>query len=304
MADRAVILLALQLAGRAVAASPAALKLPMQPLLTGASIPALGFGTYTLDGDELKQALLHAIECGYRHIDTAAGYGNEAVVAEAIAESEVAREDFFITSKLWCTDHGADDTFGAILSSLAQLNTDYLDLFLVHAPNNLGDSAEEIVELRKQSWAVMTDLHNAGILRALGVSNFEPRHIDQLLEWGDVTPAVNQVELHAYFGQAAIRKYCREKDIVVQSFGSVGADGLLEDPAVQRIAAAHERSAAQISLRHSLQRGCAVLARSTTPERIKENARIFDFELSVDDMRTLDALESGERTYWDNSDVP
>ena len=150
----------------------------------------------------------------------------------------------------------------------------------------------------------MTDLHRAGPLRAIGVSNFEPRHIEQLLEWGDVTPAVNQVEMHAYMGQAHIREYCAQKGIVVQSFGSVGAHGLLDDPAVQRIATARGKSAAQISLRHSLQRGCAVLARSTTPARIEENGQLFDFELGGDEMLALDALERGERSYWDNSQVP
>jgi len=284
--------------------SPVAVRVPSQPLITGASIPKLGFGTYTLEGDVLKEALLCAISCGYRHIDTAAGYENEAVIAEAIAESAVPREEFFLTSKLWCTDHGSDATFDAILSSLAQLGTEYLDLYLVHAPKNLGERAEDTVELRRQSWAVMTDMHHAGALRALGVSNFEPRHIEQLLEWGNVAPAVNQVELHAYLGQAHILQYCTQKGIAVQSFGSVGANGLLADPTVQRIAAARDRSAAQISLRHTLQRGCAVLARSTTPDRIKENAGVFDFELSAEEMLALDALERGERSYWDNSQVP
>ena len=119
--------------------------MPSLPLLTGARLPAVGFGTYTLEGSPLLEALLCAIACGYRHIDTAAGYGNEDVVAQAIATSGVAREEFFLTSKLWCTDHGGDETFDAVMSSLAQLDTEYLDLFLVHAPNNLGDSAEDIV---------------------------------------------------------------------------------------------------------------------------------------------------------------
>ena len=199
----------------------------MRTLNTGAAMPALGFGTYQLEGEELSDALRCAIAAGYRHIDTAAGYENEHVVAAAIAESGIAREEFFLTSKLWCTDHGDDDAFDAILSSLAQLDTEYLDLYLIHAPNNLGESDEDKVELRRQSWAAMTALHEAGCLRAIGVSNFEPRHIEQLLEWGDVTPAVNQVEVHAYLGQAHIREYCEGKGIAVTSFGSVGAEGLL-----------------------------------------------------------------------------
>ena len=204
-----------------------AAPLTTRTLNTGAVMPALGFGTYQLEGEELSDALRCAIAAGYRHIDTAAGYENEHVVAAAIAESGIAREEFFLTSKLWCTDHGDDDAFDAILSSLAQLDTEYLDLYLIHAPNNLGESDEDKVELRRQSWAAMTALHEAGCLRAIGVSNFEPRHIEQLLEWGDVTPAVNQVEMHAYLGQAHIREYCEGKGIAVTSFGSVGAEGVL-----------------------------------------------------------------------------
>jgi len=278
-------------------------RAPTLSLNTGAAMPALGFGTYRLNGEELSAALRCAIAAGYRHIDTAAGYENEHVVAAAIADSGIAREEFFLTSKLWCTDHG-DEAFDAALGSLAQLDTDYLDLYLMHAPNNLGESAEDKVELRRESWAAMTALHEAGCLRAIGVSNFEPRHIEQLLQWGEVTPAVNQVETHAYLGQAHIREYCATKGIAVTSFGSIGAEGLLADPTVQRIAEARGRSAAQVSLRHSLQRGCAVLARSTSPERIEANAKLFDFELSEEEMASLDALERGERTYWDNSQVP
>ena len=133
-------------------------------LNTGAAMPALGFGTYQLDGEELRDALRCAIAAGYRHIDTAAGYENEHVVAAAIAESGLPRDDFFLTSKLWCTDHGDDDAFDAILSSLAQLDTEYLDLYLIHAPNNLGASDEDKVELRRQSWAAMSAMHEAGCL--------------------------------------------------------------------------------------------------------------------------------------------
>jgi len=220
---------------------------PTLSLNTGAAMPALGFGTYRLNGEELSDALRCAIAAGYRHIDTAAGYENEHVVAAAIAESGIPREEFFLTSKLWCTDHG-DEAFDAALSSLAQLDTDYLDLYLMHAPNNLGESAEDKVELRRQSWAAMTALHEAGCLRAIGVSNFEPRHIEQLLQWGEVTPAVNQVETHAYLGQAHIREYCDAKGIALTSFGSVGAEGLLSDPTVRRIAEARGRLTLTLTL--------------------------------------------------------
>lgn len=281
-------------------------------LNTGASMPALGYGTYRLEGEPLRRALVCALQQGYRHIDTAAGYENEAVVAAAIAESGVPREEIFLTSKLWCTDHGTEATYDAILASLAALSTDYIDLYLIHAPTNLGETDEEIRGLRQQSWQVMEALHAAGTLRSIGVSNFEPRHIEQLLRGtggsrreGAVLPAVNQVELHAYLSQSDIREYCEAQGILVTSYGSVGAaSGLLDDPTVVAIAKSHGKSAAQVTLRHSLQRNCAVLARSTAPQRIAANVELFDFELSEEEVQQLDALERAQRTYWDNSEVP
>lgn len=274
-------------------------------LNTGASMPAHAFGTYRLEGDEMKKAVVCAIEAGYRHFDTSAGYENEGIVGDAIIESGVPREDFFITTKLWCTDHGGEETVGAILGSLSELSTEYIDLYLIHAPNNLGENAEEIVNKRRESWSVMEEFHQMGSLRAIGVSNFEARHMEDLRECGfSVTPAVNQVELHAYLGQKPLRDYCADRGILVGAYGSLGAAGLLEEPSVQALAAAKSRTPAQVSLRHGLQRGAYVLSRSVTPERIKENSKLFDFELTNDEVALLDALDCDERTYWDNSDVP
>eukprot|EP00966_Prymnesium_polylepis_P266723 6161905-Prymnesium_polylepis.1 len=307
---------------------------PTLTLNTGASIPALGFGTYLANGDDLARALRSAIDAGYRHIDTAHGYQNEAVVGEAVAASNIPREEFFLTSKLWCSDHGAKRTRRAIEASLRELGTSYIDCFLIHAPDNQGASPEEVVELRRQSWLVMEEYYRAGKLRAsesgaaalpfrlhappaatlstrlapaVGVSNFEPRHIEQLLQWGTVTPAVNQIELHAHLAQPALREYCANKGIVVESYGSIGADGLLDDNVVRDIAVVRRLTPAQVSLRHSLQRGAVVLAKSLSPSRIAENARVFDFALTEGEMARLDALDMGRehgRTYWDNSDVP
>jgi 2,5-diketo-D-gluconate reductase A len=283
--------------------------MPCFQLNTGASIPALAFGTWQLNGQELKQAVQCAIDQGYRHFDTSAGYENERVVGDGIAESGIPREEFFITTKLWCTDHGEEQTFGAILSSMSELNTDYVDCYLMHAPTNLGETPEEIIELRRQSWEVMEQFHGAGALRSIGVSNFEPHHIEHLLSCGTVVPALNQVELHAHFGQHELRDYCAARGITVAAYGSVGAgaatdSALIDDPSVVSIAKARGRTPAQVSLRHGLERGCVVLARSVTPERIAENAALFDFELSAEDMDAMDALERGERSYWDNSEVP
>ena len=229
---------------------------------------------------------------------------NEAQVADALEESGVPRSEVFLTSKLWCDSHGTEDTRRAIRNTLRRLRTDYLDLYLIHAPDNQGETPEETVNLRQQSWLVMEEEHRKGTLRAIGVSNFEPRHIDQLLKVGRVTPAVNQIESHPYLQQRELTEYCRSKGIVIEAYGSVGADGLLADPAVSWLAAERRRSPAQVLLRHALQRGQVALVKSSTPRRIRDNSRVFDFALSDEEMRALAALERGERTYWDNSDSP
>jgi len=285
-------------------AQPKVLSIPTLKLSTGASIPAVGFGTYTIGGEALRKALDHAIATGYRHFDTARAYQNEAVVGAAIAASGLPREDFFITSKLWGTDHGEGRARRAIEASLSELGTEYVDLMLIHGPDNFGSSAEEKCTLRQETWRVLEEFHAAGTLCAIGCSNFEPRHIGSLMESGSVMPAVNQIEMHAYLAQGAVRAYCAEHDILVTAYGSVGAKGLRADPVVQSIAAAHKRTPAQVSLRHSLQRGAAVLCRSTTPKRITENGQLFDFELSREEVAALDALDVGTRSYWDNTKVP
>lgn len=158
--------------------------------------------------------------------------------------------------------------------------------------------------LRRESWRVMEEFHRDGVLRALGVSNFEPRHIDDILACAGVKPAVNQVERHAYLAQTELREYCARHEILLEAYGSAGAKGLLEDPVVRAIAAAHGRTAAQVSLKYSVQRGIVVLAKSVTEKRIAQNAKLFDFELSEEDLAKLEALDCGQRSYWDNSNAP
>lgn len=328
---------------------------PSTTLNTGAQIPRLGFGTYLANGDELYDALLVAFKVGYRHVDTAAGYYNEEVVAAAIADSGVPREEYFVTTKLWCDSHGTGPTRKAISKSLKRLQTAYIDLYLIHvaslripppflrvhaaasswrhrmspltrrtrsppptraqAPDNQGETPDDIRRLRRESWLVMEEAYRAGRLRAIGVSNFEPRHIEALLRNADgtprqgaVVPAVNQIEAHAYFDQRAAREYCERQGIVIEAYGGVSAGGLLEDATVQRLARKYRRTPAQISLRHTLQSrgGAVVLAKSLSPERIEENGALFDFELTARDCAALDALAQGDegRNYWDNSDVP
>ena len=222
-------------------------------------------------------------------------------IGAAIAASGLPREDFFITTKLWASDHGTDNTNLAIDQSLEALQTDYIDLLLLHGPDNGGSSAEEKIELRQQSWVAMEARTEA---RAIGVSNFEQRHIESVLRCGSVTPAVNQIECHAQLAQIELRSYCAINGILIAAYGAVGAKGLRADPAVQAIAKAHKRTPAQVSLRYSLQRGGVALTKSVTPKRIVENAQLFDFELSADEVSAMEALDSGTRSYWDNSGVP
>ena len=283
-------------------AAPKPVAIPSLELNTGAAIPSLAFGTYKCPpGDELASALETAIAAGYRHFDTARAYQNEATIGAAIAASGLPREDFFITTKLWASDHGTDNTNLAIDQSLEALQTDYIDLLLLHGPDNGGSSAEEKIELRQQSWVAMEARPEA---RAIGVSNFEQRHIESVLSCGSVTPAVNQIECHAQLAQIELRSYCAINGILIEAYGSVGAKGLRADPAVQAIAKAHKRTPAQVSLRYSLQRGGVALTKSVTPKRIVENAQLFDFELSADEVSAMESLDSGTRSYWDNSGVP
>ena len=281
---------------------------PTIALNTGARIPALGFGTYLTNGDELFNALVHAIRGGYRHIDTAAGYYNEPVVADAIEASGVPREELFITTKL-SFDHGRKRTKIAIAQALRALRTDYIDLFLIHTPCNQGETPEESARLRQETWEVMEEAYAAGTLRAIGVSNFEPRHIEALLHGrpNAIIPAANQVELHPQLDQRDLLEYCGKRGILVEAYGAVGADGLLTQPAVVELAKRYGRSEAQICLRHTLQRGparVALLAKSLTQSRIDENMRVFDFSLDQKDAQALDALARRDgRSYWDNSDV-
>jgi len=292
--------------GAAKGATKVTASIPTLTLNTGSTIPALGFGTYKAEGDKLAKALETAIAVGYRHIDTAQIYQNEEIVGEAIASSGIARESFFLTTKLWGTSHGDGRTQPAIETSLKSLGTPYIDLLLLHSPSNHGRSAEEVVALRQQSWLAMEEAYHAGICKAIGVSNFEARHIESVLEVGSVTPAVNQIESHARFAQKDLVQYCESRGILVTAYGSVGAKGLRADTTVQAIAAKHKRTPAQISLRHTLSRqggSMAVLTKSVTTKRVAENALAFEFELDADDMTAMDALDTGTRSYWDNSEV-
>ena len=212
----------------------------------------------------------------------------------------------WLTTKLWNADHGAAKTRAALGRSLRNLNTDYIDLVLVHSPANAGATPAEARRLRRESWRALERAHALGVVRAIGVSNYEVKHLEELAKYARVLPAVNQVELHPYLQRRALRAYCAARGIVVQAYGSIAAGvaaPLLDDPVVRAVARRAGRDPGQVLLRWALQHGVAVLPKSVTPGRIKSNARLFDFVLEEGDMAALDGLEKGERTYWDNSGV-
>ena len=264
-------------------------SIPSLTLNNGTSIPQLGFGVYQIEPEDTRQAVLTALEAGYRHIDTAEMYGNEKEVGQALADSGLPRGDVFVTSKLGNGRHAREDALAAFDRSLDDLGSDYLDLFLVHWPlPAVGDFA--------QTWRALEEIYHSGRAKAVGVSNFQPHHLDRLLKETGVVPAVDQIEVHPYLTQDAVRRFCTDRDIAVEAWSPIAQGKVLGDPVVTAIAERLERSPAQVVLRWHLQRGDVVFPKSVTPARIAENIRLFDFELAPGDMAEITALDRGERT--------
>lgn len=264
-------------------------SIPSLTLNNGTSIPQLGFGVYQIEPEDTRQAVLTALEAGYRHIDTAEMYGNEKEVGQALADSGLPRGDVFVTSKLGNGRHAREDALAAFDRSLDDLGFDYLDLFLIHWPlPAVGDFA--------QTWRALEEIYHSGRAKAVGVSNFQPHHLDRLLKETGVVPAVDQIEVHPYLAQDAVRRFCTDRDIAVEAWSPIAQGKVLGDPVVTAIAERLERSPAQVVLRWHLQRGDVVFPKSVTPARIAENIRLFDFELAPGDMAEITALDRGERT--------
>lgn len=256
-------------------------------------MPVLGFGVYqSPPGEPTRAAVRHALAVGYRHIDTARIYDNEGDVGAAIRESGVPREEIFVTTKLWNSDHGFERAQKACDQSLKRLGLDYVDLYLVHWP---------VAKLRVETWRAMLALKAAGKARAVGVSNFTRRHLDEL---EGEAPAVNQIELHPFLYPKDIVAACKERGIVVEAYSPLTRGEKLRDPRIAAIAKAVSRTPAQVLLRWSLQHGFVPLPKSVTPKRIDENAAVFDFELSPEQMKALDALDEDLHTCWDPTDAP
>ncbi len=260
-------------------------------LAGGVRIPCVGYGTWqTPNGEVAASSVAAAIEAGYRHIDTAAAYGNETCVGEGIARSGVPREQLFITSKLWNTERGYEKTLAAFEKTCSDLGTDYLDLYLIHWPAS-RHQFEDWEEINLATWRAMCELHRAGRIRAIGVSNFMPHHLDALMS-AEVAPMVDQIEFHPGCMQAETVDYCREHGILVEAWSPLGCGRVLTNPDLQLVAERYGRSVAQVCLRWCLQHEVLPLPKSVTPSRIRENAEVFDFELSSEDMAAIDAMGS------------
>jgi diketogulonate reductase-like aldo/keto reductase len=259
-------------------------------------IPQLGFGVWQIGPAQTSDAVLAALESNYWHIDTASAYGNEESVGAAIRTSGIPRERIFVTTKLWNSDH--DNPERALDTSLRKLKMDYVDLYLIHFP----------VRQRRQSWRALEALRAKGKTRSIGVSNFTIAHLTELIAESETVPAVNQVEFHPYLYQRELLAFCQGKGIVIEAYSPLTHGERLKDPKLVAVAKKYSsskpKSTAQILIRWALQHGLVVIPKSSDRRRIVENADVFDFEISGDDMRLLDSFNENLRTCWDPSDAP
>ncbi|MGY2001384.1 aldo/keto reductase [Blastococcus sp. SYSU DS1024] len=263
---------------------------PSLALNNGVEIPQLGFGVYQVPPEQTADTVATALEVGYRHIDTAEMYGNEKGVGEAVARSGVDRGEIFVTSKLNNGFHRRDDALRAFDRTMADLGFDYLDLFLIHWP--LPGIDVDYVE----TWKALEEIYRDGRCRAIGVSNFKEHHLRRLFSDTEITPAVNQIEVHPYLAQDALRAFDAEHEIVTEAWSPIAQGKVLGDPAVTAIAERLGRTPAQVVLRWHIQRGDVVFPKSSSRGRMEENFALFDFELGREDMSTLTGLDRGERT--------
>jgi diketogulonate reductase-like aldo/keto reductase len=266
----------------------------------GPTIPCLGLGVFQVEpGATTRQAVLWGLRAGYRHIDTAKLYANEADVGEAVRTSGVPRAEVFVTTKLWHTDHGFDAAQAAFRASLGRLNLGYIDLYLIHWPTAPSP------EVRRESWRALERIQTQGLCRAIGVSNYSVHHLAELREHSDVVPAVDQVEMHPFVYDPELLDYCSRHGIRVEAYSPLTRGRRLDHPVFAQVARAHGRSVAQVLLRWGLQHGLVELPRSVHEERIRENAAIFDFSLTDQEMARLDDLRGGPRvTTWNPVDIP
>ena len=265
-------------------------------LHNGVKMPWLGLGVFKVeDGAEVVNSVKTALEVGYKSIDTAAIYGNEEGVGKAIAESTVPREELFITTKVWNSNHGYEATLAAFDVSLEKLGLDYLDLYLIHWPL---PSQGKFVD----TWKALEKLYKDGRVRAIGVSNFKVHHLEEIIANCEIIPMVNQVEYHPRFNQRELHHFCKKHGIQLEAWSPLMQGGLLEEPTLVEIANKYNKSTAQIIIRWDIQTGVVTIPKSVKPHRIAENADVFDFELSQEDMDKINALNQDQRMFADPDD--
>ncbi len=263
-------------------------QVPHVQLNDGAAIPQLGFGVFQVPPEETAETVSRALDAGYRHVDTAAAYRNEAAVGKAFRASGLDRGEVFITTKCFNDDQGYERSRRAFDASLERLELDYVDLYLIHWPVPSQD-------LYVETWKTFIELRDEGRVRSIGVSNFNPSHLRRLIDETGVTPTINQVELHPRFQQAGLRREHAELGIATEAWSPLAQGEVLDDPAITAIADAHEKGPGQVVIRWHLQIGNVVIPKSVTPERIEGNLDVFDFHLSDAEMEAIAALDAGER---------
>lgn len=263
-------------------------------LHNGVKMPIMGLGVWKVDnGEEASNAVKWALQAGYRMIDTAAAYKNEEGVGHGIKASGVAREEIFVTTKVWNSDQGYEKTLKAYDDSLQRLNLDYVDLYLIHWP-----VAGQFVD----TWRAMEQLYKEGRVRAIGVCNFHQHHLEELMKTAEIKPMVNQIELHPQLTQEPLRSYCREQEIEVEAWSPLGQGKLLQDPVLVGIGERYQKTAAQVILRWDIQKQVITIPKSVNHDRILQNADVFDFELSSEELAKIDALNKNARFGADPDD--
>ena len=263
-------------------------QVPLVALRGGVEIPQLGFGVFQVPAQDTTEVVLRTLQAGYRHIDTAAAYGNEAGVGQAVRAAGLDHHEVFITTKCFNDDHGYEQAKQALRASLDRLEMSYVDLYLIHWPVPAHDRYVE-------TWRALIELQSDGLARAIGVSNFQPAHLERIIAKTGVTPAINQVELHPRFQQVGLRHEHEQLGIETKAWSPLGQGMVLDDPVIVEIAQAHGKSPGQVVIRWHLQLGNVVIPKSVTPARIEQNIDVFDFHLTTAEMEAIDALDAGER---------